>query len=103
MDDIEIELAVLVALFSAKTNVIINQDLIFTGEISLSGKIKASSNIESKVIAAKKAGFQHVLGANLRENYYNGYEGIESVLGVVRRLVRDSKREGHGDSRLKNR
>ncbi|UPA17912.1 DNA repair protein RadA [Borrelia sp. MN22-0132] len=103
MDDIEIELAVLVALFSAKTNVIINQDLIFTGEISLSGKIKASSNIESKVIAAKKAGFQHVLGANLRENYYNGYDGIESVLGVVRRLVRDSKREVHEESRLKNR
>ncbi|AHH10596.1 DNA repair protein RadA [Borrelia coriaceae ATCC 43381] len=95
IDDIEIELAILVALFSAKTNVVVDQELIFTGEISLSGKIKSSSNIEGKVIAARKSGFQSVLGAKLRGNHYKGYEGIDNVLGVVRRLVKDKKIREH--------
>ncbi|AAX16934.1 DNA repair protein RadA [Borrelia hermsii] len=102
IDDVEIELAVLVALFSAKTNVIISQELIFTGEISLSGEIKVSSNIESKVIAALKAGFKSVFGANLRDNHYNGYESIGSVLGVVRRLVQDSRIKDHENNLFKN-
>ncbi|AHH08400.1 DNA repair protein RadA [Borrelia anserina] len=102
VDDIEIELAVLVALFSAKTNVIINQELIFTGEISLSGEIKTSSSIESKVVTARKAGFKSVWGANLRDNCYDGYEGVGNVLGIVRRLVQDKKVNDHKNSLLKN-
>ncbi|UER67602.1 DNA repair protein RadA [Borrelia sp. BU AG58] len=88
VDDIEIELAILVALFSAKTDVVVSQELIFTGEISLSGEIRASSNVESKVQASRKAGFKIVLGANISGSFYDGYEGIGRVLDVIKRLVK---------------
>ncbi|AYE36297.1 DNA repair protein RadA [Borrelia turcica IST7] len=102
IDDIEIELAILVALFSAKTDIIVSQELIFTGEISLSGEIKISSNVESKVLASRKAGFKSVLGANLRGSCYDGYEGISRVLDIVKRLIRDSKRERGENNIFKN-
>ncbi|UGQ17221.1 DNA repair protein RadA [Borrelia sp. RT1S] len=98
IDDIEIELAILVALFSAKTDVVVSQELIFTGEISLSGEIKTSSSVESKVIASRKAGFKIVLGANIRGGCYDGYEGIGRVLDIVKRLVRSSKKDKDVDN-----
>ncbi|AWG42802.1 DNA repair protein RadA [Candidatus Borreliella tachyglossi] len=102
IDDIEIELAVLVALFSAKTNIIVSQDLIFTGEISLSGGIKVSSNIEGKVLSARKAGFKSVLGANLRGSHYDGYEEVGKVLDIVKRLVKDSEIRNNRNNLFKN-
>ncbi|QMU99205.1 DNA repair protein RadA [Borrelia sp. A-FGy1] len=102
IDDIEIELAILVALFSAKTDIIINQEFIFTGEVSLSGEIKSSSNVENKVIASRKAGFKILLGGNVRGNCYDGYEGINRVLDIIKKLVRETKREKRKDNIFKN-
>ncbi|BCR21034.1 DNA repair protein RadA [Borrelia miyamotoi] len=102
IDDVEIELAVLVALFSAKTDIIVNQELIFTGEISLSGEIRASSNLDSKVLAAKKAGFKSVMGASLRDSHYDVYEGIGNVLDVIRYLVKGRSMKDYENHLLKN-
>ena len=54
------DLAVAASLISAKENIIIPEDFIFFGEISLSGAIRSVAKIENRLKEAEKLGFKKV-------------------------------------------
>ena len=48
------------ALISAKENIIIPEDFVFFGEVSLSGAIRSVANMENRLKEAEKLGFKKV-------------------------------------------
>ncbi len=54
------DLAVAASLISAKENIIIPEDFIFFGEVSLSGAIRPVAKIENRLKEAEKLGFKKV-------------------------------------------
>jgi DNA repair protein RadA/Sms len=54
------DLAVAASLISAKENIILPEDFVFFGEVSLSGAIRRVSKIENRLKEAEKLGFKKV-------------------------------------------
>ena len=54
------DLAVAASLISAKENIIIPEDFVFFGEVSLSGAIRSVGKIENRLKEAEKLGFKKV-------------------------------------------
>lgn len=61
MDDPSIDLAVLCALLSSYEDQPIPENTCFTGEIGLSGEIRAVSRIEQRIAEAAKLGFERMV------------------------------------------
>jgi Lon-like ATP-dependent protease len=74
-------LAIAISVLSAITGRSVNQDIAMTGEISISGRVRAVGGVKAKVEAAKRAGAKLVLipSDNLPE--VQGMEGV-NVAGV---------------------
>jgi DNA repair protein RadA/Sms len=61
VEDPSIDLAVLCALLSSYEDVPIPQDTCFSGEVGLSGEIRAVNRIEQRIAEAEKLGFQKII------------------------------------------
>lgn len=66
-------------LYSAIANAPLRCDCCITGEISISGNIKAVGSVREKVIAAIREGFKHVIIPKENKNDVLGIEGINII------------------------
>ncbi len=57
----KIDLAVIVAIYSSKKSIAIANDILFVGEVSLTGKVLSTSNILQIVNASEKLGYRKVM------------------------------------------
>ena len=57
--------AVAASLISAKENIIIPEDFVFFGEVSLSGAIRSVAKIENRLKEAQKLGFTRALAPSM--------------------------------------
>lgn len=61
VEDPSIDLAVLCALLSSYEDVTVPQHICFTGEVGLSGEIRAVNRIEQRIAEAEKLGFEKII------------------------------------------
>ncbi|HMP87331.1 MAG TPA: magnesium chelatase domain-containing protein, partial [Lacibacter sp.] len=61
VEDPSIDLAVLSALLSSYEDVPLNSQICFTGEVGLSGEIRAVNRIEQRIAEAEKLGFEKII------------------------------------------
>ena len=61
IDDTAIDLAVVCSILSSDQNIALNKLTCFTGEIGLSGEIRAVSRIESRIAEAEKLGYKKII------------------------------------------
>ena len=61
MEDPSIDLAVLSALLSSYEDVAIPHSICFSGEVGLSGEIRAVNRIEQRIAEAEKLGFEKII------------------------------------------
>jgi DNA repair protein RadA/Sms len=59
------DLAVAASLISAKENIIIPEEFVFFGEVSLSGAVRRVAKIENRLKEAEKLGFKKVEGPKI--------------------------------------
>lgn len=78
-------LAITLAVFSAVTRTPVRQDVAITGEVSLSGQVKAIGGVYEKIYGAKQAGMKTILIPE--ENA----KGVQDVRGIEIRFVSDVK------------
>lgn len=70
------DLAVIVSLMSIVKNILISRDVIYLGEVSLTGEVKEVVNLSDKVTEAKRLGFKTI--------YCNNYQMIKvSNMNIV--------------------
>jgi ATP-dependent Lon protease len=78
-------LAITLAVFSAITGLPLRQDVAVTGEVSLTGDVKAIGGIYEKIYGAKQAGMKTILVPS--ENQ----KGIKEIRGIEVKYIRDLK------------
>lgn len=61
IEDPSIDLAIVAALLSSYEDIPINQRYCFTGEVGLSGEIRAVNRIEQRIAEAEKLGFEKII------------------------------------------
>jgi DNA repair protein RadA/Sms len=61
VEDPSIDLAVLVALLSSYEDVTVPNEICFSGEVGLSGEIRAVNRIEQRIAEAEKLGFKKII------------------------------------------
>lgn len=61
VEDPSIDLAVLCALLSSYEDVPLQQHICFSGEVGLSGEIRAVNRIEQRIAEAEKLGFEKII------------------------------------------
>ncbi len=86
----DLDLALLVSLYSAKTENPISSNILFVGEVTLTGKILSSDDLLSLATAAGKLGFKQVIANCQSQMKCDGIEIIDckdvnSVINIVRR------------------
>lgn len=69
-----VDLGVVAAVISGYLNVPVPYDCCFTGEVGLTGEVRAVGSIERRIIEAKKLGFTRIFTPEMR---VNNIEGIE--------------------------
>jgi DNA repair protein RadA/Sms len=67
VDDPAIDLGVVAALISSYEDIALSPNFCFTGEVGLSGEVRAVSRIEQRIAEADKLGFQKI--------FISGYNG----------------------------
>jgi DNA repair protein RadA/Sms len=70
VEDPSIDLAVLCALLSSYEDVPLQQQICFTGEVGLSGEIRAVNRIDQRIAEAEKLGFEKIIISKF--NQYTG-------------------------------
>ena len=75
------------AIYSAVTNIPVDNKIAMTGELSLLGNVKAVGGIMAKIIGAKKAGATKVIIP--KENYSEVLENIEGIEIIPMESIRD--------------
>jgi len=94
VNDPAIDLGVLVAILSSDLNLSINKDYCFTGEVGLTGEIRAVSRIDQRIGEAEKLGFAKIFvsGFNKKgldtKNYKIAVEYVNRVEDVFNKLFR---------------
>ncbi len=94
VNDPAIDLGVLVAILSSDLNLAINKDYCFTGEVGLTGEIRAVSRIDQRIGEAEKLGFTKIFvsGYNKKgldtKNYRIAIEYVNRVEDVFNKLFR---------------
>ncbi len=78
-------LAITLAVFSAITGLPLRQDVAVTGEVSLTGEVKAVGGIYEKIYGAKQAGMRTIVVP------YENQKGIKEIRGIEVRYVKDLK------------
>jgi len=78
-------LAITLAVFSAITGLPLRQDVAVTGEVSLTGEVKAIGGIYEKIYGAKQAGMKTILVPS--ENQ----KGLKEIRGIEVKYVSDLK------------
>ena len=78
VEDPSIDLAVLSALLSSYEDVALPQQICFTGEVGLSGEIRAVNRIEQRIAEAEKLGFEKIIVSkyNLPSGRQQGQKGL---------------------------
>jgi DNA repair protein RadA/Sms len=61
IDDPAIDLAVVAAILSSNEDLIIEKSVCFSGEVGLSGEIRAVNKIDQRIAEAEKLGFSRIL------------------------------------------
>lgn len=61
LNEVSIELAVALALWSAKTNTVLDEKQVCFGELSLAGEVRPVAFLERRIKAASEMGFDHIL------------------------------------------
>lgn len=94
VNDPSIDLGVLVAILSSDLNLAISRDYCFTGEVGLTGEIRAVSRIDQRIGEAEKLGFTKIFvsGYNKKgldtKNYKIAIEYVNRVEDVFNKLFR---------------
>ncbi len=94
VNDPAIDLGVLVAILSSDLNLSISKDYCFTGEVGLTGEIRAVSHIDQRISEAEKLGFSKIFisGYNKKgldkRNYKISIEYVNKVEEVFNKLFR---------------
>jgi DNA repair protein RadA/Sms len=71
VDDPAIDLAVISAILSSNQNKPIDSKTCFTGEVGLSGEIRAVNKIDQRIAEADKIGFHKILISAFNRKGYN--------------------------------
>ena len=71
------DLAVIASLISANQNISIPRDMIFFGEVGLSGEVRQVNNMENRLIEASKLGFKKAIIPAQRKKFPCNIEVIE--------------------------
>ncbi|WPX96383.1 DNA repair protein RadA [Candidatus Bandiella woodruffii] len=71
------DLAVVASLISANKNISIPRDMIFFGEVGLSGEVRQVNNTENRLIEASKLGFKKAIIPSQRKKFSCNMEIIE--------------------------
>ena len=74
-DDVSVDLAIAASIYSSKNKIIIKPDMVFLGELSLTGYIKKVAKQETRHKEAKKFGFSQVISKD-NENSAISHIGI---------------------------
>ena len=77
-----LDLALVIALLSSFKNKIVDSETIVFGEVGLSGEVRAVSQVEQRVMEAKKLGFKRCIMPKVSLKGLSDVEGIE-LLGVA--------------------
>lgn len=85
LEDPGLDLGIVVSILSSYQNLAINKDIAFSGEIGLSGEVRAVSRIEQRISEAEKLGFKEMMISK-----YN--KGIDDNNGKIK-LIKIGKVE----------
>ena len=72
VEDPSIDLAVLCALLSSYEDVPLPHNICFTGEVGLSGEIRAVNRIEQRIAEAEKLGFEKIILSRYNQSFRSG-------------------------------
>jgi len=78
VNDPAIDLAVVVAILSSSLNISIENDVLFAGEIGLTGEIRAINRIEQRIQEAEKIGFKKIF-VPANQKFSTKFEHIKVV------------------------
>src|ERR1700704_3820778 len=84
VEDPSIDLAVLCALLSSYEDVPLPQQICFSGEVGLSGEIRAVNRIEQRIAEAEKLGFEKIFVSKYNQKGLNGAKFDIEVVPVGR-------------------
>jgi DNA repair protein RadA/Sms len=86
-DDPSIDLAIVSALLSSYEDVALPPKICFSGEVGLSGEIRAVNRIEQRIAEAEKMGFEKIIISKYNKMLEKSTHAIEVVaLGKVEEL-----------------
>ena len=89
VEDPSIDLAVLCALLSSYEDVPLSPHICFTGEVGLSGEIRAVNRIEQRIAEAEKLGFEKIIVSKYNQKSLPKQPAIEVVMmGRVEELYK---------------
>jgi DNA repair protein RadA/Sms len=90
VEDTAIDLAITAALLSSYSDVAINLQYCFAGEVGLNGEIRPISRVEQRIHEAEKLGFNNIFLPitnieNISKNKYNiNIQGVEKISDLVK-------------------
>lgn len=79
LEDPGLDLGIVAAILSSYQNISINNDIVFAGEIGLSGEVRAVSRIEQRISEAEKLGFKEMMISK----YNKGIEHNRSNIKLI--------------------
>ncbi len=92
IEDPGIDLAVIAAIMSSNSDLVIPKGCCFAGEVGLSGEIRPVLRVEQRIAEAQKTGFQkiflsgHHLGKINASRFSIGIESVSKVEDLIRKL-----------------
>ena len=82
VEDPSIDLAIVCALLSSYEDVPIPQHICFTGEVGLSGEIRAVNRIEQRIAEAEKLGFQKIIVSKYNTKSINSSKSAIEIISL---------------------
>lgn len=79
LEDPGLDLGIVAAILSSYQNISINNDIVFAGEIGLSGEVRAVSRIEQRISEAEKLGFKEMMVSKYNKGIDTGRSGIKLI------------------------
>ncbi len=82
VEDPSIDLAIVCALLSSYEDVPVPQHICFTGEVGLSGEIRAVNRIEQRIAEAEKLGFQKIIVSKYNTKSINSSKSAIEIISL---------------------
>ena len=92
IEEVAVDLALAISLYSAKTNLSLPAHFAVLGEVSLAGEIRMVPHIDARLKASHEVGFKRIIGPNKTDGRkFPFYEQVATLKDAMRRAFADGQ------------